>query len=61
MGRVVVPILLLVAAVAIAVLSGIVAHDAFGIATDAIRTDALRTAACVSVAVTFGNLLRFGR
>ncbi len=61
MGRVVILILSLATAAAIAVLSGIIAHDAFSIATDAIRTDALGSAACVSVAVTFGNLLSLRR
>jgi hypothetical protein len=37
---VVIAILALIAAAAIAVLSGIIAHDDFGIATDTIRIDA---------------------
>ena len=40
MGRVVILILSLATAAAIAVLSGIIAHDDFGIAADTIRVDA---------------------
>jgi hypothetical protein len=61
MGRVVVAILALIAAAAIAVLSGIIAHDDFGIATDTIRIDALRSAACIFIVLSFGNLLRLRR
>jgi hypothetical protein len=38
MGRVVIPIFSVLAAATVAILSDIVAHDGFGIATDAIRT-----------------------
>jgi hypothetical protein len=44
MGRVVIPILSVVVAAAVAILSGMIAHDSFGIATDTIRSDALRSA-----------------
>ena len=61
MGRVVIPILSVVVAAAIAILSGIIAHDTFGIATDAIRSDALRSAGCVFAALAFGTLIRLSR
>ena len=46
------------AAATVAILSEIVAHDGFGIATDAIRTDALRGAACAVTVLTFGILVK---
>jgi hypothetical protein len=61
MGRVVILILSLATAAAIAVLSGIIAHDDFGIAADTIRVDALRSAGCVFIVLTFGTLLKRNR
>jgi hypothetical protein len=45
MGRVLIPIFSVLSAATVAILSEIVAHNGFGIATDAIRADALRAAA----------------
>ena len=61
MGRVVIPILSVVVAAAVAILSGMIAHDSFGIATDTIRSDALRSAGCVFAALAFGALIRLNR
>ena len=61
MGRVLIPIFSVLAAATIALLSEIVAHDGFGIATDAIRTDALRAAACAVIVLTFGIIVKRNR
>ncbi len=61
MGRVFIPTFLVLAAATVAILSEIVAHDGFGIATDAIRTDALRAAACAVIVLTFGILVKRDR
>ena len=61
MGRVFIPIFLVPAAATVAILSEIVAHNGFGIATDAIRTDALRAAACAVILLTFGILVKRNR
>jgi hypothetical protein len=58
MGRVFIPTFLVLAAATVALLSEIVAHDGFGIATDAIRTDALRAAACAVIVLTFGIVVK---
>jgi hypothetical protein len=61
MGRVVIPILSLAAAIAAAVLFGIVAQDDFGIAADTIRTAALASAGFIFVVLAGGSLLRRNR
>jgi hypothetical protein len=61
MGRVFIPIFSVLAAATVALLSELVAHDGFGIATDAIRTDALRAAACAVIVLTFGILVKRDR
>jgi hypothetical protein len=58
MGRVFIPIFSVLGAATIAILSEIVAHNGFGIATDAIRTDALRAAACTVIVLTFGIIVK---
>jgi hypothetical protein len=60
MGRVFIPIFSVLGAATIAILSEIVAHNGFGIATDAIRTDALR-AACAVIVLTFGIIVKRNR
>jgi hypothetical protein len=57
MQRLVDVILGLVAAVATALLLGLIAHDEMGIPNDAIRTDALNAAGLIFAAVSFGTLL----
>jgi hypothetical protein len=49
MGRVFIPIFSMLAAATVALLSEIVAHDGFGIATDAIRTDAFEPPLALSL------------
>jgi hypothetical protein len=61
MGRVIIPILSLTAAVALAVLFGTIAHDDLGIASATIRTDALFSAGFLLMLLAFGNLLRRNR
>jgi hypothetical protein len=61
MGRVLIPIFSVLAAATVAILSEIVAHDGFGIATEAMRTDALRAAACGVIVLTFGILVKRNR
>jgi hypothetical protein len=50
-------ILGLIAAVAAALLLGLIAHDEMGLPIDAIRTDALSAAGLIFAAVSFGTLL----
>ena len=61
MWRVLIPIFSVLAAATVAILSKIIAHNGFGIATDAIRTDALRAAACAVIVLTFGILVKRNR
>lgn len=58
MGRVLIPIFSVLSAATVAILSEIVAHNGFGIATDAIRADALRAAACAVIVLAFGILVK---
>jgi hypothetical protein len=58
MGRVFIPIFSVLAAATVAILSEIVAHNGFGIASDAIRAGALRAAACALIVLTFGILVK---
>jgi hypothetical protein len=57
MQRLVDVILGLIAAVASALLLGLIAHDEMGIPNDTIRTDALNAAGLIFAAVSFGTLL----
>jgi hypothetical protein len=57
MKRLVEGILGLTAAVATALLLGLIAHDQMGMPIDAIRTDALYAAGFIFAAVSFGTLL----
>jgi hypothetical protein len=47
----------LIAAVATALLLGLIAHDDMGMPVDAIRVDALSAAGLIFAAVSFGTLL----
>ena len=57
MKRLVDMILGLTAAVATALLLGLIAHDEIGMSVYAIRTDALSAAGLIFAAVSFGTLL----
>ena len=57
MKRLVDVMLGLTAAVATALLLGLIAHDEMGLSIDAIRTDSLSAAGFIFAAVSFGTLL----
>jgi hypothetical protein len=61
MGRVVIPILWFVMAVAVAFITLSIANEGFGIAADTIREDALRGAGCVFAALVLGTLIRVNK
>lgn len=61
LGRIIIPILSLTAAVAFAVLFGTNAHDDLGIASATIRTDALSSAGFLFIVLAFGNFLKRNR
>jgi hypothetical protein len=56
--RLVLPISALAASVMLAVLSGSIAHDGFGIPRHIIRANALASAISICIAVACGALLR---
>jgi hypothetical protein len=58
MGRVIIAILSLTAALALAVLFGTIAHDDLGIAVATIRTDALTSAGFIFLVLAGEGLLR---
>ena len=58
MVRVVISILALAAAVATAILLGVVAHNELGIPSDTVRNDALTSAGFISIVLVWGSILR---